>query len=287
LQDAGAIQNNPLTIALSELDEVYPGASRPQYLINLGTGTAGSTDEPQENRPERVFGDNFVFRLFRSYMSLLRGRKPWEDFRRSTKTSSARDRFFRLDVTLEGAGPKLDDVKAMPELKDMVRADKALSQAIDEISGRITASLFYFELEAIPEQRKGEFICVGHLLCLRRKSDPAMKALVNKLSSSSSRFIINGVRLRGDITDPSFWDGDGNFRKLISFSVGGEILISLREGAGREYPISGAPFSVDRLVAAQGLNAHFGTSYHQKRKRACADEGNETTKRRRSLRIRL
>ncbi|KAK3938223.1 patatin-like phospholipase-like protein [Diplogelasinospora grovesii] len=273
LQDAGVLQNNPLTIALSELHAVYPGVSAPQFLINLGTGTVRSPDGPQE-KPTGIFANSFIMRLFRSYMSLIRGRRTWEDFRRSIKKSSVTDRFFRLDITFEGPEPKLDDVKAIPELKDMVRANEALSQAIDEISRCITASLFYFELESIPENRNGEFSGVGHIFCFRRKSDPALEALIDKLSRSSARFIINGVEIPGDITDPSFRDENGNFRKIIAFKTRGEIAISLREGRCQAYPISGAPFSVERLVAAQGL----------KKEGTCTEEVCRRTKRRRSVR---
>ncbi|KAM7210074.1 patatin-like phospholipase-like protein [Rhypophila decipiens] len=281
LQDAGVLHNNPLTIALSELHAVYPTISTPQYLINLGTGTARSPDGPQEDKALSVFGNNFIVRLFRSYMSLLRGRRPWEEFRRSMKRSPTTDRCFRLDLTFEGPEPKLDDIKIIPELKDMVRADEALSLAIDEISRCIIASLFYFELDSIPEKRNGEFWGVGRIFCFRRRSDPALAALATKLSRLSARFIINGAKVPGEISDPSFWDEDGNFQKRICFKTSGEILISLREEGFREYPISGAPFSVDKLVKTQGLNAHFGAADHRKRKRSCMDEGHKERKRKR------
>lgn len=111
----------------------------------------------------------------------------------------------------------------------MVYTDEALSEAIDEISKCITASLFYFKLESIPERRNSEITRVGHIFCFRRRTDPALEALVNKLSRSSARFIVNGVEIPGDIMDPSFRDGDSNFRKRITFNVGGEILISLKK----------------------------------------------------------
>ncbi|KAK3692967.1 hypothetical protein B0T22DRAFT_532338 [Podospora appendiculata] len=138
LQDAGVLQNNPLTIALSELHAVYPAVSAPQFLINLGTGTVRSPDGPQENKPLSIFGNSFIVRLFRSYMSLLGGH-----------------------IMFEGPEPKLDDVKVIPELKDM------------------------------------------------------------------QKFIINGVKVPGNISDSSFWGVDGNFQKRIAFKASGEILISL------------------------------------------------------------
>ena len=94
---------------------------------------------------------------------------------------------------------------------------------------------------------------------------------------------MNGVRVPGNIRDPSFWDADGNFQKRIPFKVSGEISISLKEEGSREYPISGAPFTVEKLVAAQGLNAHFGTADH-KRKREYTDESRGETKRRKLFR---
>lgn len=65
-----------------------------------------------------------------------------------------------------------------------------------------------------------------------------------------------------------------------TFKVKGDILISLREEGRRAYPISGAPFSNDGLVAAQGLNAHFGTPDHKKRKRSGVDGEGTIAKRR-------
>ncbi|KAB5511375.1 hypothetical protein GE09DRAFT_1272225 [Coniochaeta sp. 2T2.1] len=153
----------------------------------------------------------------------------------------------------------------IPKIKDMVRTDKDLSQAIDEISECIIASLFYFELDSIPKQRNGEYSGSGCILCLRRRSDPALVALIDKLSRSSARFLVCGVEIPGSVRDPPFWDGNGNFRKNITFKVKGEFMISLKDARGREYPISGAPFSVEKLVAAQGLNAYFGTSDHKRK----------------------
>ena len=283
VQDDGILQNSPLTMALSEFHAVYPDVSQPQFLINLGTGTARSPERHQENRRRALFRNNFIARAFRSYMKLLSGQRPWEDFRRSVKSSSVKDRFFRLDVIFEGPEPRLDDVTVIPELKDLVLSDQSLYQAIGEIARRIIAALFYFELEAIPEQNNGEFKGVGHIFCFRKRSDPALTALVDKLSRSSATFVLNGVKVPGSITDPSFWDADGNFQKRIPFKVNGEISISLREEGSQDYPISGAPFTVEKLVAAQGLNSHFGTADH-KRKRECTDERRVETKRRKLFR---
>lgn len=131
-----------------------------------------------------------------------------------------------------------------------MRADKALSRAIDEASKCIIVSLFYFELDSIPKQRNGKFSRVGHILCFWRKSNPTLAALIDKLSRSSALFMVNGVEIPNDLTDLSFWDGDSNFWKTIDFKVSREILILLKERGRCEYPISGALFSVNKLVVA-------------------------------------
>lgn len=327
LQDAGVLENSPLTVALSELHAVYPSIDEPQFLVNLSSESTRSSEDTQDElhgisennfivrlvrayMPQDILAilennfiarlvraymslpqdildileNNFIARLVRAYESLIRGRQTFDVFRRLIRRSLVFDRYFRLELTFDGPEPKLDDVKAMPKIKDMVRADKDLSQVLDEISKCIIASLFYFELDSIPEQSNGEYSGSGCILCLRRRPDPALVALVDKLSRSSARFLVCGAEIPGSVGDPPFWDGDGNFRKRITFKVRGEFMISLKNARGREYPISGAPFSVEKLVAAQGLNAYFGTSDH-KRKSELVEENCSRKKRRRICRM--
>ncbi|KAB5514941.1 patatin-like phospholipase-like protein [Coniochaeta sp. 2T2.1] len=281
LQDAGVLDNNPITMALSELHAVYPHIDEAQYLVSLGSGSTRSSEDRQDQLPG-ILDSSFIVRLFRAHMSLVKNIFIVRLFRAYMRDSAV-DRYFRLDITFDGPEPKLDDVKMIPKIKDMVRTDKDLSQAIDEISECIVASLFYFELDSIPKQRNGEYSGSGCILCLRRRSDPALVALIDKLSRSSARFLVCGAEIPGSVRDPPFWDGNGNFRKNITFKVKGEFMISLKDARGREYPISGAPFSVEKLVAAQGLNAYFGTSDH-KRKSELVNEDCGRRKRRRICR---
>jgi hypothetical protein len=61
------------------------------------------------------------------------------------------NQYHRLDVEFDQAEPRLDDAKSMSELKSKVQADDSLSKAIDRIARCTVASLFYFELESIPD----------------------------------------------------------------------------------------------------------------------------------------
>ncbi|KAH6984112.1 hypothetical protein EDB80DRAFT_625131 [Ilyonectria destructans] len=269
LQDAGVIQNNPINLALSELRSLYPAQSLPQYLISLGTGISmeSASREHVPGKRTGFFKRHFLYRLFKAYMSLLSGKKTMDDFDRSTKTSPLFERCIRLDAVVLGPPAPLDDAGSVPRLKRSVHQDRLLQGAICALAKRIVASLFYFELDAIPSQRGMQFRGSGCIRCLCRAPDEALSALMQKLVQSSAVFRVNGSRVPGTLSGASFWTSCGNFRKKIKFTSGdATISITLQQGSP-EYPISGSPFRLSELVEAQQLNAHFGRSDHRERGR--------------------
>lgn len=90
----------------------------------------------------------------------------------------------------------------------------------------------------------------------RGKDDVALMALARKLSGLSARFVVKGSKVSHDIMHPSFWGLDGSFYKRITFKTNGVVSNSLTEGNGQEFPISGAPSTVNRLVKAQRLDVY-------------------------------
>ena len=105
----------------------------------------------------------------------------------------------------------MDDVKTIPKFKYIVRINKTLFLAINEISKYIIISFFYFKLESILKRRDGKFLVIGCLFYFYKKSDPILVAFVEKLLKLSTKFIINSVKISSDILDLSFWDRDSNF----------------------------------------------------------------------------
>jgi len=96
-------------------------------------------------------------------------------------------------------------------------------------------------------------------------------------------FYVNGELISGRIGDRSFVDMDGNFRKRVEFKgVNGKLSISLEIGVHRRQDISGSPFSIEKRIEAQGLDAYFGQASHRKRKRL--DHGELTARKRRTIR---
>jgi hypothetical protein len=109
-------------------------------------------------------------------------------------------------------------------------------------------------------------------LCSIRRGDPAFEVLLDWLSKSSATFYLNNCPILGTVGDRSFISKDGNFRKRVELSVNGKFTLSLKQGDSEPCNISGSPYSIERLIIAQGLNAHFGRADHGKRKKSVDTE---------------
>jgi len=129
------------------------------------------------------------------------------------------------------------------------------------------ASLFYFELESMPEKMNGKFVAVGHIQCSERRRDPAFSLLLHRLSDCSATFYLDDCPILGRFGGNSFLDVDGNFRKRVELSVSDKFTICLKQGHSEPCNISGSPYSIQRLILAQSLHAYLGTADHRKRKR--------------------
>lgn len=187
-------------------------------------------------------------------------------------------KYHRLDVEFDGAEPRLDDVNSIPVLKSQVLGDPLISAVIDNIAHCAIASLFYFELDSIPKKINGEYTGTGRLLCVLRQNDPALKVLPGQLSRSPAVFLLGDCQIPGTVDDHSITGTDGNFQKKIGLNVRDRFSTFLKEGRSQPRNISGSPFSMEKLIAAQGLEAHFGRADHRKRS---IDDGYPAVKRRR------
>jgi hypothetical protein len=138
---------------------------------------------------------------------------------------------------------------------------------IDSIARCMVASLFYFELESIPERTDDKVVVIGHIQCSLRRNNLAFSLLLHRLSDCSATFYLNEDPISGRFDDSSSLDADGNFRKRVELATSDKFSISLKQGHSEPCNISGSPYSVQRLILAQGLDAYLGTADHRKRKR--------------------
>ncbi|KAF1965189.1 FabD/lysophospholipase-like protein [Bimuria novae-zelandiae CBS 107.79] len=244
-QDAGPLENDPLLWALSEVSAMFPLLKEPNFVISLGTGEPGQNNYEISTEDCRNIRKNGMFtRICNLIMEKMRDKT-----------------IYRLNVDFETTEPRLDDSKSIPELISKVETDQRLSASIDEVAHCLIASLFYFELDSAPERYDGKYVITGHVLCSIRRSDLAFEALFSKLSAEPVRFWVNDWPMLESVNDPSCFGKDGNFRKRVRIETSDGFTMLLK-GETKAYNISGSPFTVKGLVAAQGLDAPFGRADH-------------------------
>lgn len=261
-------QNDPGNLALEEVAAIYPSVNEPSLVVSLGTGSTRADDEPRMSPTRGIFKDGFIPRLFRAF-KLSMGRIDGHKFR-SRRREGRKEQYFRFDIEFNGPEPALDDTTKMQELKAAAQSAIQGSKELDRLARCVVAELFVFELEHRPAREHGKYICVGHILCRLRANHPAFGVLISQLLKSSAKFLLQGHPLEGSMRDGSYLDAGGNFSKRVTVELAdgrSDIEIQLQDGASEPCNISGSPFTVDSLVAAQQLDASFGTPHHAKRKR--------------------
>jgi hypothetical protein len=266
-QDLGPLQNDPLISALSEVAAMFPLVEEPDFIVSLGTGSPRTSGKPSMSVPGRLslWKDGAFPRLWRMFWERMRDRHVKQVFR-------THPRYHRLDTEFDGEPPRLDSTKSIDELKLIAQEDRSISKVIDNIARCAIASKFYFELDSVPEGCNGEYTGVGVILCSMRRGDPAFELLLDQLSKSSATFYLNNCPIPGTVGDRSFISKDGNFRKRVELSLNGRFTISLKQSDSEPCNISGSPYLIERLISAQGLDAHFGRADHGKRKRLTDSE---------------
>jgi hypothetical protein len=241
---------------------MFPQIEMPDFIVSLGTGIPRSNgDGPSmsvSNLSLRKYG---AFpRLVRMVWKKMRDGQVREIFR-------THPRYHRLDTEFDGAEPRLDNTKSMHELQLKAENDPSVSNVIDNIARCAIASLFYFELDSMPEACNGQYMGTGSILCSLRGTDPLLELLLNQLSSMAATFYLNDCPISGAVGDRSFISKDGNFRKRVELNLSGKFTIALKQGDSDPCHISGSPYMIDKLISAQGFDAHFGRADHRGRKR--------------------
>lgn len=268
-QDAGPLENDPLLWALAEAATLFPHAGQPDFVVSLGTGEPNPRNYDVSTNDHRSMGKNGALRrMYDLLVEKTRDRTVQRVCKDVAFAGKVLHRVHRLNVHFDGPEPRLDDTSKIPELILKSQADLALAPKIDLVARRMVASLFYFELDALPQWRNGKYSFRGYIRCAIRYGDDALVALLHKLCSSHGRFLV-GDWVVSNASDVSCIGTDSNFCISLDVETKDKFAITLQlddEEMGSD--ISGSPFSVRQLVAAQGLDAAFGCSDHRKRKRA-------------------
>jgi len=258
-QDGGLQHNNPLKLALSEVKQVWPSASLPDFVLSLGTGLAKNKYRIGPQSPVR---DRFLRRIFRTFMRSMDGEKVWQEVFQGLP-ECVKHRYHRLNVVLPDQEPSLDDVTSMNILQQAASTHITTSSSVQDVVDSILASTFYFELDEMPTWDDGAFCCKGNIFCRLRLSMNGRRMLYEELSATSSHFLICGTPVfcveRMTMSVPSY-------KRSVTFmlpDLDSEIAITLRGITSKPCTISGLPRTANNVIKAQGLQAPFGNSDHR------------------------
>jgi len=183
-------------------------------------------------------------------MYLLDGEPAWQRLLGGL-SQSRRNRYYRLNINIQGKEPSIDNTDVIPRLC-------LTSPPIDVLNGAawaIIASLFYFELEGIPVDGLWGYLCLGHVRC--RLGMGIGRQILKGLAGHEARFLRCGEQL------------SINGGATISFRVvdlRSEVSIDLNTHPQGSQPIGGSPFTIHQLVKRQHLYCPFGTANHLKRR---------------------
>jgi hypothetical protein len=260
-QDSGALENDPLPSALLEHLALFPKLKAPDFVISLGTGEPAQTNYDVSTKDRR---NRRKYKMFQRIKDL---------FMERMRERTVRKVYKRIVGRSHSTEPRLDNTEVIPELIAKVEADKSLSKSINNAADCLIASLFYFELDSMPEWRDGRYLLNGRILCSIRRNDTAFHGLLTKMAQIPAKFWINDGEIAKWVSDVP--EKDQNFCIRIQMETSDEFTVSIRHICGTEYSISGSPFSVKSLVEAQGLHAHFGRADHGKRKRSRLDRDSQ------------
>lgn len=255
-QDGGLQHNNPASIAQWESRFLWPHKDNPDFALSLGTGFAA------EPASLGLVIPRFYTRLFKSFMRNLNGEDAWIRFRNSLDPKT-RPRYHRLNVKFTGPEPSLDDAKQIPSLKAAVirqlEEDKAtLTPVVDSM----LASMFYFELDALPIPDGNGYLCLGYIHCRLDLPVGGLRYLYDRLLETSSWFLVQGSPIQCVQFIPK---GPPPFKRRINFrveSMDEVIAFSLGGITTTTTLISGFPTRLEKLIEGQSLVRPFGTLDH-------------------------
>jgi len=260
-QDGALRHNNPVNIALWEGDRVWSSNTPRDVVLSLGTGTGSipttpHTSSPRTATPQWSFSSGFIPRLCRSFLTSLDGEMTWRELLHHFERDS-QDRFFRLNVSLIGPEPRLDDVKAMERLSAAVGSCKN-DPKIVEIKMALLASCFFLELKQAPIfDASGFFVCQGEIR-VRIDHTKVFMAL-RQMSVSPIEFFKDQTSLGKSDPSTDVCPGCYRFRKKICFFVRHPtetVAMTIRMGE-HQRNLSGFPQTMNWFASAQNLSCPF------------------------------
>lgn len=230
--------------------------------MSIGTGTC-KAKQMCSTDPGLVFSNNSLQQTFKHYWrDNFDGDKKFLNMRHMMAVTlpdeaSDIDQWLRrFNLPLDAELPDLADAQAMDGLAAAAWAHFASDPALHDLARAVLASSFYFELRCLPIYEKECYTCYGRILCRVPVTKPAFSALMRKLGSMCSQFLIQGRASRERKPTAFAFDRTGNFSKPLCFRVRNledHLDVRLKFPDTHSYHISASPMSIKSLIKLQKL----------------------------------
>jgi hypothetical protein len=279
-QDGGlGGHNNPINLALWEQDAIWSRQKKqPDIVLSLGTGFRRACDTEAEGAEKSSFlRDRCVPRLFRSFLNFFVGETRWRELQNGLQPQFL-DRYHRMNIEFYGDEPELDDLQAMPSLRQQARFQALSNNDVQNCADNLLAALFYLELVELPVFDRTLFACKGQILCRLGPSHRALRALASRLNETQAHFYLDFEQKVPCIDEVSYnlIDCGGAFCRNVSFkvvSLDDSVDIKIDGLTRRARSISNCPYKINTIVQDEGLDYVFGSRNGRKRLRPRAQIG--------------
>lgn len=242
LQDGGVRANNPLSIALKESTLIWPGRTKPDLLVSVGTGYTAPERQPRRTKPGGILHDGAVARLIRATVSSpsMDGEQAFLEALNYV-SSHLRADIHRVNHLLHGPLPWLDDVEKLDGL-----AESSFSVPDGLVRAVLVTGTLFFELDGSPTRRQGTIFCEGSILCTSAQPRKLIGRILAEIPGAE--FQIDHQGPLGPVGEDNGCHDCGYYRKKVSFTVNSldETLTIQVGNAESQTRLGGFPKSVQK-----------------------------------------
>lgn len=198
-QDCALYHNNPIEVAMRERRLIWPENSdyQPDIVISIGTSSNPKSVPKRISLPSSnaLWGGVSQVKLLTKtaidpVLSTRNCESTWAKFIEDNAYSArTQKRYIRLNVPLEHDPPKLDDVGAIPGIKNTTSHHCSMQRKeYKAVADRLLATSFYFERSsAPPSQNENEtWTVAGTIICRFPPQSDEIKGLGEAMRKRST-----------------------------------------------------------------------------------------------------
>ncbi|KAF5622001.1 calcium-independent phospholipase A2 [Fusarium sp. NRRL 52700] len=198
--DGALMHNNPVSLAYSEVDKIWPGSLAPDIILSIGTGMvvdkSGKMKTKHNSKLEslkKIIPKGYLMRI-EAGLGIIQSstscHEAWKEFRSmSVADRQLRHNCHRLNVGLKQR-VEMDDVEKMDSLVEECekylcdgtkmfyydRTYRTAPEHLQTVARRLLASLFYYVGPLERTMKRGR--CVGKIFCRLEAGSASAKELL-------------------------------------------------------------------------------------------------------------